>query len=890
MAATTDDLNNQLLQLVKATKDMRDAIINGAGQGAAPSIIQARNNIRNQRGGSGRASSKEEAENKKRVNILRDENKAREAAKQSIDGLSKSLNHFGAGTVKFSNNMNEQMQRAFVFTNDTLRKTQEEAEKFGFNISSVAANTTKAFQKLAPSIFSSIDTGDVVETQQRIMDLGDSIAELSDVLNDQQSTAADLDGVLAQISNTGVDLSTVLNGDVGMFKQHFEALKLLSQHENDVGKALQNIPQHFTQAMIDSLTGPHVDKITSMLKSVGESGRIHVQALNDSSNATRKQIIVTNAFSGAASGAVNVLKQFVPMGTILSAVTRLYEEQKTALKYGSEQAGNLKNMQAAMMGLTKEQLAQLQSQNRQLILSSESQQSYTDSLQKSTNQFFGYIGDLGETSRAMTELRGSLALVGDTSQSVSSQADDAMRKMFVGVPGVSVGLKTLGWSVEDFTQLMQEYAKDDDLRYVMQILPANQRKTYMESITQQVALNQAMGMSKDQATAAAKALGKLGAEKPGDRLKKAYKLAALAGAYGVSGGQEYIQASMRNFTGAGDQETATKYLANISNATTKGMSQGFGAEMTGSQMVDKLGLNDIVFKEFNTTMGGNLKVTEDLIKSQQALQEEMAKSRVAETAKLAQQAGSLSQTGVGLAATGALAFAAGKLNLGKIIGKGIAPSVATTVENTLSGTPGAGAAGGRVRMGMGRLAGAGVGAVGGMALGYLGDKATEQGHEKLGAGLSIGSSALSGAAMGALAGPIGAAIGGVLGAAWGTYENWGQLTGSEPKEGQTEETKQQLNSEDQIKNNTQMLQVQQEQTDNTKMIAGDTSKTALASMSVDKKFDALLDLNKQSLETQKTIGNLLAMSEEERKTLGYKNALANARASALTTRYAQQAA
>jgi hypothetical protein len=74
----------------------------------------------------------------------------------------------------------------------------------------------------------------------------------------------------------------------------------------------------------------------------------------------------------------------------------------------------------------------------------------------------------------------------------------------------------------------------------------------------------------------------------------------------------------------------------------------------------------------------------------------------------------------------------------------------------------------------------GLGAIlGGAALDYAGDKFTEAGHEKVGASLGVGSTALAGAGMGAAFGPIGAGIGGALGAGVGLYQNWDKLFGGE---------------------------------------------------------------------------------------------------------------
>jgi hypothetical protein len=80
----------------------------------------------------------------------------------------------------------------------------------------------------------------------------------------------------------------------------------------------------------------------------------------------------------------------------------------------------------------------------------------------------------------------------------------------------------------------------------------------------------------------------------------------------------------------------------------------------------------------------------------------------------------------------------------------------------------------------GKLAGGLGGIAGGFALDYAGEKLKESGHEKLGATADVGSAALTGAGMGAMLGPIGALVGGLAGAAYGTYQNWGTLSGKKP--------------------------------------------------------------------------------------------------------------
>jgi hypothetical protein len=102
----------------------------------------------------------------------------------------------------------------------------------------------------------------------------------------------------------------------------------------------------------------------------------------------------------------------------------------------------------------------------------------------------------------------------------------------------------------------------------------------------------------------------------------------------------------------------------------------------------------------------------------------------------------------------------------------------------MGGSPSA--PGGGKLLKLAKVAAGGIGGLlGGLALDYGAEKASEAGHTRTAAGLSTGSSALTGASMGAMLGSVvpgvgtlaGGAVGGLMGGAYGLYQNWGGLTG-----------------------------------------------------------------------------------------------------------------
>jgi hypothetical protein len=137
-----------------------------------------------------------------------------------------------------------------------------------------------------------------------------------------------------------------------------------------------------------------------------------------------------------------------------------------------------------------------------------------------------------------------------------------------------------------------------------------------------------------------------------------------------------------------------------------------------------------------------------------------------------------------LAAAAAKAFELYKA----IAGPGTSPMKPMYVVD-ISGPGGAGGKGkGKGKGGSGRMGGlarGGIGAIAGLGMGMAADYATDQGYERTGAGLDIGSSALTYGGTGAMIGSVipgigtavGAGVGAVIGTGVGLYRNWGKFFG-----------------------------------------------------------------------------------------------------------------
>lgn len=200
-------------------------------------------------------------------------------------------------------------------------------------------------------------------------------------------------------------------------------------------------------------------------------------------------------------------------------------------------------------------------------------------------------------------------------------------------------------------------------------------------------------------------------------------------------------------------------------------------------MADSLKENNIIIKELLDTTKEQLdtvKVIRDSLAPKDN-QEEDARNQKKEkfysdvTGKLDEISGKLDNVGSG----GLLPGLPGLPDI-DIKGKGKAPGKPSLGSRILGGLKSAGP---------GLLKG-GLGAIGGMALGYGADKLIESGNEKVGGALGVGAEALSGAGMGAMIGSVvpgigtavGGAVGGIAGGAYGLYKNWGNLFGGDKKQ------------------------------------------------------------------------------------------------------------
>lgn len=164
-----------------------------------------------------------------------------------------------------------------------------------------------------------------------------------------------------------------------------------------------------------------------------------------------------------------------------------------------------------------------------------------------------------------------------------------------------------GMAPEEFQNAMSEILQSEEVRTQLKMATSElERRTIVDGIAAQLAQNKAMGMTTTEATAAAKALGKLAGEKPLDRLKKAAKLRAYGAAMGMGAeGNRLADLTMKKKRTPAEEAEYKRIGSQLSEQYTQAGADGnLGAEIFATQLADKLGLEQMLGPNspFNTTL------------------------------------------------------------------------------------------------------------------------------------------------------------------------------------------------------------------------------------------------------------------------------------------------
>lgn len=313
------------------------------------------------------------------------------------------------------------------------------------------------------------------------------------------------------------------------------------------------------------------------------------------------------------------------------------------------------------------------------------------------------INAVGGTDAALTEFEGAIRrntiLTGSFSQGMELALMSATELAKKGVTPTGAALERFtndvvelqmrtGKSTKDAIAYLNDIASDESSIELLRRARKEERESILASQRALVRQALALGMSEEQAKEAAKALNKMAAAKPLDRLKQAAKVRAFGGAMGISGAEEAARAMMKANPNAEEQQAILRFKNQAANAVNAAAQQGMPMEIFATSLVDKLGLEQYLGQgnPFSTSIDALKPKFDDMTKVYTDVSKTAEGQRAEMLARLAEQA-NLIITGNNW--LGTVAATAG-LILTMIAGKSVVGKVGSAFGNVAKSIPGVG--------------------------------------------------------------------------------------------------------------------------------------------------------------------------------------------------------
>lgn len=282
-----------------------------------------------------------------------------------------------------------------------------------------------------------------------------------------------------------------------------------------------------------------------------------------------------------------------------AGLTKGMSDFRNSLKYGT----SYDPIDATMMGLDAEDLVAIKTTYRQAALAATNgTEGFIERLQPLQRELVMYTGSMKDAAYAaagITEISQSIGVsYGELSNSIIPDLFDSFKQMN----------SQIGMTGEEFAKMNKTLIEDTDVREQLMRMNQEQRKQHILNMNQQIASFQKMGYTADAAMDMAKRLNKVGTDSPMERMKKAAKIQALSGAYGLgSEGAEIARIMRKGGRATQDEKLRMKSLmGTVSKTVTDSMGQSLSAEMFGSRMLEQTGLKEDVLA-YNTELLAGLR-------------------------------------------------------------------------------------------------------------------------------------------------------------------------------------------------------------------------------------------------------------------------------------------
>ena len=209
---------------------------------------------------------------------------------------------------------------------------------------------------------------------------------------------------------------------------------------------------------------------------------------------------------------------------------------------------------------------------------------YTELAIQQQRKYFNQIGDLTESMRFTTT---SMQQLGRMGIRPSAAAMDEMAGTF------RVLNKIAGVTSDQFSAMMETTMSDLDVQTRLRVAKEGERRAIIQGINRQIEMNVAMGLTAEQAQAAALAMGKIAGGGAKERFKRAAQMQMAFAAMGVEGGSraaELVRKGQARMSPA-EREELEKLTTRFTEASTAAKGGSIPQEFLRDTLLDKTGLN-----------------------------------------------------------------------------------------------------------------------------------------------------------------------------------------------------------------------------------------------------------------------------------------------------------
>lgn len=334
------------------------------------------------------------------------------------------------------------------------------------------------------------------------------------------------------------------------------------------------------------------------------------EAANQRKRIESQQLKLTSQWGSALrSNITNVLSTAVGKAFSPALLATALKDTLDAINIGSKTGGygvglnpfgdKASVFDAARLGMKPAEFIQMQAEMRRTILSTgRGMSEFVDGLNSAAKEYSDIILDPAERTKV-------------AAQQLQMFTQSGIRFIKQDATAFAISMRksaqVAGMMPEEFNTAIGDIIQSEETQTRLKAAASEmERRTILTGIQAQFAQNRAMGMTTEQAKAAAKALNKLAGQGPLERFRQAARLRAFGSAFGMGGESE--QAARILIKGqratADEQRQLQATLGNMSQVLSQSATGSMGAEIFATTLADKLQLGTLLgpTSPFNVTL------------------------------------------------------------------------------------------------------------------------------------------------------------------------------------------------------------------------------------------------------------------------------------------------